>query len=152
MSKEIYVMKATISQRGFGFVTDNMSLGLTVPYLNISCKNGDMVTVSTYRDFVKKLSEDTVDTFFGKGKQHVFLAERDGHGFEWSVTEVEDGLMTDFYGNEITSTNIGCYSADGEDAELETENFIEKAARIIRQVFKIAVEEIRKLIVDLFDD
>ena len=48
-----------------------------------------------------------------------------GAGFK-----VEDGCMTDFYGNEITSNNIGCYSADGEDSELKTESFFEKASQI----------------------
>ena len=65
--------------------------------------------------------------------------------------EVKDGCMKDFYGNEITSTNIGCYSADGENAELKTENFFEKAVRIIRQAINIVIEEIRKLIIDIFE-
>ena len=65
--------------------------------------------------------------------------------------EIKDGCMTDFYGNEITNNIIGCYSADGEDAELETESFFEKAIRFIRQIFNIAVEEIRKLIIDIFE-
>ena len=69
-----------------------------------------------------------------------------GAGFK-----IEDGCMTDFYGNEITSNNIGCYSADGENVELKTENFIEKVVRIIRQAFNIAIEEIRKLIIDIFE-
>ena len=69
-----------------------------------------------------------------------------GAGFE-----IKDGCMTDFYGNEITSNNIGCYSADGEDAELDKENFFEKAVRFIRQIFNIAIEEIRKLIIDIFE-
>ena len=59
--------------------------------------------------------------------------------------------MKDFYGNEITSNNIGCYSAGGENAELETENFFEKAVRIIRQAINIVIEEIRKLIIDIFE-
>lgn len=61
---------------------------------------------------------------------------------------VDDDLTEDFFGNEITSANIGCYAADGEDVEAERENFIEKIIRFFRQLYYITIAEINKLIAE----
>lgn len=60
--------------------------------------------------------------------------------------EIEDDLTTDFFGNEITSNNIGCYAGDGEDGEYDREWLIEKIFRIFRQLFNILKREIIYLI------
>lgn len=59
---------------------------------------------------------------------------------------IEDDLTTDFFGNEITSANIGCYAGDGEDAEYDREWLIEKVIRIFRQWINILKREIVYLI------
>lgn len=59
---------------------------------------------------------------------------------------IEDELTTDFFGNEITSNNIGCYGGDGENGEYDRELLVEKTIRIIRQFFNILRREILYLI------
>ena len=56
-------------------------------------------------------------------------------------TEIEDELLYDFYGNEITSTNIGCYMGSGEEPEAETENLIMKLFRAIKNLFDRLIHE-----------
>ena len=63
--------------------------------------------------------------------------------------EIEDDLTTDFFGNEKTSNNIGCYAGDGEDGEYDREWLVEKIIRIIRQFFNILKREIRYIINDM---
>ena len=58
---------------------------------------------------------------------------------------IEDDLTTDFFGNEITSNNIGCYAGDGEDGEYDREWLIEKIIRFFRQLFNIIKREINYL-------
>ena len=53
-----------------------------------------------------------------------------------------NGVEKDFYGNEITSNNIGCYGGTGTDAEYKGENFIEKLFRTIRNIFETLWHEI----------
>ncbi len=59
--------------------------------------------------------------------------------------EIDDGLTVDFYGNEITSTNIGCYMGTGEEPEAETENIITKFFRLIKNLFDRLMHEINVL-------
>ncbi len=63
---------------------------------------------------------------------------------------VDDGITEDFFGNEITSNNIGCYGGSGEEAtdntaDTENEDPLEKLIRFIKTAFKILIQEIRKL-------
>ena len=59
---------------------------------------------------------------------------------------IEDDLTTDFFGNEITSNNIGCYGGDGEEGEYDREWLFEKIFRIFRQWFNILKREIKYII------
>jgi hypothetical protein len=59
---------------------------------------------------------------------------------------IEDDLTTDFFGNEITSANIGCYAGGGEDGEYDREWLVEKIIRFFRQLFNILKREIKYLI------
>lgn len=125
-------------------------------YVNSEMKNSNNVFANNcyYNTFNPAFDKDALNTLpgFAGGDDPIKayqLAEGSpliGAGFK-----VDDGCLTDFYGNKITSNNIGCYSAEGENSELKTENFFEKIARVIRQVFNIAVVEIRKLIIDIFE-
>lgn len=56
---------------------------------------------------------------------------------------VQDDCTTDFFGNAITSQNIGCYGGSGTDAKYPKESVIQKAFRTIRYVFETIVKEIR---------
>lgn len=93
-------------------------------------------------------SKNTLPAFVGgEGFEAYMLAENSpliGCGYN-----VEDDLTVDFFGNEITSANIGCYSAEGEDGEVKTENIIEKIFRFFRQLYFIIINEIKKIIEDI---
>lgn len=54
---------------------------------------------------------------------------------------ISDGLTTDFFGNEIESTNIGCYMGEGEEPEVSTENVFMKLIRLIRNIFDRLMHE-----------
>lgn len=51
--------------------------------------------------------------------------------------KVTDGQTKDFFGNDITSTNIGCYGGQGTDDDYENEFFIMKIIRLIKYVFNM---------------
>ena len=59
--------------------------------------------------------------------------------------KIDDGLTTDFYGNEITSNNIGCYGGDGVDAPYEAETMIDQLIRFIKNIFETIIHEIQNL-------
>ena len=66
--------------------------------------------------------------------------------------EVEGNDLTeDFFGNEITSNNIGCYGGNGEDGEYVKETLPEKAVRNVRQMVQYLIVEAKKLIGELFE-
>lgn len=55
--------------------------------------------------------------------------------------KIEDGLTTDFFGNEIESCNIGCYMGKGEEPEVVNENIFLKLVRFIRNIFDRLLHE-----------
>ena len=55
--------------------------------------------------------------------------------------EIDDGLTTDFFGNEIVSYNIGCYMGMGEEPEAMTENGIERIFRFFRNLLERLTHE-----------
>ncbi len=57
--------------------------------------------------------------------------------------KIDDKIITDFFGNKITSTNIGCYGSTGADAEYEEEGFFEKIIRRLRDVGETVAHEIK---------
>lgn len=60
--------------------------------------------------------------------------------------EIEgNDLTTDFFGNEITGNNIGCYGGSGEDAGYEGENIIEKIIRLTKNIIDRIIREINGL-------
>ncbi len=98
--------------------------------------------------FFDALSKNTYPAFVGgEGIDAYKLASNSpliGCGYE-----VEDDLTLDFFGNEISSANIGCYGAEGEAEKGETENIIEKIIRYFKMMYYIIIREIRVLIEDL---
>ncbi|MBO5064849.1 MAG: hypothetical protein J6D06_01915 [Clostridia bacterium] len=59
--------------------------------------------------------------------------------------KIDDGLTTDFFGNEITSSNIGCYSGDGVEAEYPEETSNEFLFRILKNIIQTLIHEIMGL-------
>ena len=64
---------------------------------------------------------------------------------------IDDGLTTDFFGNEITSNNIGCYMGNGEEPESKTENIFVKILRLIKNLFDRLLHEIDVIMEDIED-
>ena len=60
--------------------------------------------------------------------------------------EIEDDCDTDFFGNKITSNNIGCYGGEGTDAEYSGEGFFAKLIRIIGHMLNVIKHEFEVLI------
>lgn len=61
-------------------------------------------------------------------------------------SRIDGDVVTDFFGNEITSNNIGCYGGAGTDAEYEEEGFFEALARKLRGVKDTLVHEIKVML------
>ncbi|MBR5232687.1 MAG: hypothetical protein IKW03_00620 [Clostridia bacterium] len=59
--------------------------------------------------------------------------------------EIEGAPATDFFGNEITSNNIGCYGGNGVDVPYEAETSLNRIIRFIRNIFETLVHEIMNL-------
>ncbi len=66
--------------------------------------------------------------------------------------EIDDGLTLDFYSNEITSTNIGCYMSYGEEPEVETENSFIRLFRLIKNIFDRILHELKVIKEDIDDE
>lgn len=56
--------------------------------------------------------------------------------------EIEGAPSVDFFGNEISSTNIGCYGGDGTDAEYSRDLLIVRIFRFIKNLFRNIIREI----------
>lgn len=52
------------------------------------------------------------------------------------------GVEKDFYGNPITSNNIGCYGGTGADVEYDGENIIVKIIRTVFDIIETVIHEI----------
>ena len=55
---------------------------------------------------------------------------------------IDDDIRTDFFGNEITSNNIGCYGSDGANVKYDRENLFERIIRLFKNVFSTLYHEI----------
>lgn len=55
---------------------------------------------------------------------------------------IDDDALTDFFGEEIKSENIGCYAGEGVDTEYVGESIIEKIIRMIMDFFETLKHEI----------
>ncbi len=60
-----------------------------------------------------------------------------------------DGCTQDFFGNPITSNNIGCCGGSGENGLYQEEDIFTGIIRIVRQIFCRLKVEVGKLIDDI---
>ena len=65
--------------------------------------------------------------------------------------KIDDGLTTDFFGNEIESCNIGCYMGEGLAPDVATENIFIKLVRLIRNIFDRLIHEFNVISEDVND-
>ena len=54
-----------------------------------------------------------------------------------------ESVEKDFYGNEIESSNIGCFGGKGTDAQYVPEGFADRIVRLIRNFFETLIHEIK---------
>lgn len=88
-------------------------------------------------------SMNTVPGFAGSDYSDVnsFVLSKDSPLIGAGV-RIDDGLTKDFFGNEISSANIGCYGSTGSDTDYDGENIFEKIIRTICDVFETVIHEI----------
>lgn len=100
-------------------------------YYNVMTPLIDLTSFNTIPGFV---SDDTDDILS-------FVLSEDSPLIGAGI-EIEGAPETDFFGNEITSNNIGCYGGNGVDVPYQAETRLEKLFRMIKNVFETLIHEI----------
>lgn len=124
-----------------------MQDGATFAYDLDMLSRGNVVTNNCYYNVMSPLidltSMNTVPGFAGDNTEDIYsyVLSKDSPLIGAGI-EIDDGLTTDFFGNEITSNNIGCYGGSGVDAEYKGESKIEKFIRMIKNIFQTLIHEI----------
>ena len=118
----------------FAYDIDNVIRGNKV---SNNCYYNVMTPIVDYR------SLNTVPGFAGDDVTDLnsFVLSKDSPLIGAGI-KIDDGLTTDFFGNEITSNNIGCYGGNGVAAEYKAETSIEKLIRLIKNIFQTIIHEI----------
>ena len=118
----------------FSYDLDNISRGNKISnncYYNVMTPLVDILSMNTVPGFAGDDTSDVMSYVLSKDSPLI------GAGIE-----IGDGLTTDFFGNEITSNNIGCYGGNGVNAEYKAETMIEKLVRTIKNIFQTIIHEI----------
>ena len=118
----------------FAYDIDNMLRGNVFEnncYYNAMTPIIDINAMNTVPGFVGNNTDDTGSYVLSKDSPLI------GAG-----SKVDDGLTTDFFGNEITSNNIGCYGSDGADVEYTAETPTESLIRMIKNIIQTIIHEI----------
>ncbi len=108
----------------------------------------------TMKPSIDSGSLNMLPNFIGGNDAATAYQLAEGSALIGAGVKVEDDLTVDFFGNEITETNIGCYGGSGEkatDDSIETENepFFEKLMRLIKTFLETIKKEIAKIIEDI---
>ncbi|MBQ8027137.1 MAG: hypothetical protein IJ261_03365 [Clostridia bacterium] len=143
------------------FVANNIIIpmeGAVVSYDLFQLGENNVFTNNCYYDVMTPLvdigSLNTVPGFSGGDFTDRLSFELSGDSpLIGAGVKVDDDLEYDFFGNKITSNNIGCYGGNGTDAEYESESFFTKILRtvndimtVLRHEFDVIKEEIEELI------
>lgn len=118
----------------FAYDIDNMIRGNVFEnncYYNAMSPVIDINSMNTVPGFV---SEDTSD-------KNSYVLSKDSP-LIGAGSNVDDGLTTDFFGNEITSNNIGCYGGDGADVEYIGETPSQTLIRMLKNIIQTIIHEI----------
>lgn len=128
--------------------------GKTIAY-NLEPSRNNIFKNNCYYDVMTPLVDlgamNTVPGFAGEDYEEFmsFVLSSDSPLIGAGAAVEGDDSQTDFYGNKITSRNIGCYGGEGVDAEYKAETFLEKIIRTIRNIFETVKHEIEVIIEDL---
>ncbi len=128
--------------------------GKTIAY-NLEPSRNNVFKNNCYYDVMTPLVDlgamNTVPGFAGEDYEEFmnFVLSSDSPLIGAGTVVEGDDCETDFFGNKITSRNIGCYGGEGVDAEYKAETFIEKIIRTIKNIFETIKHEIEVIIEDL---
>lgn len=124
-----------------------MQDGATFAYDIDSIIRGNTITNNCYYNVMTPIidftSMNTVPGFAGEDTADImsFVLSKDSPLIGAGI-EIDGAPETDFYGNKITSNNIGCYGGNGIDAEYKAESTIERFIRMIKNIFQTIIHEI----------
>lgn len=131
VANNIFVMQDGAT---FAYDIDMMSRGNKITnncYYNVMTPIVDATSMNTVPGFAGTDTEDILSYVLSKDSPLI------GAGIE-----IEGAPDTDFYGNKITSNNIGCYGGNGSNAPYKGESRIEKLFRMIKNIFQTLIHEI----------
>ena len=131
VANNIFVMQDGAT---FAYDIDNSARGNKISnncYYNVMTPIIDLASMNTVPGFA---SDDTDDIMS-------FVLSEDSPLIGAGI-EIDDDITTDFFGNKITSNNIGCYGGDGVDVPYYGESMFEKLIRMIKNVFQTIIHEI----------
>ena len=118
----------------FAYDIDNIIRGNNVSnncYYNVMTPLVDFTSMNTVPGFAGDNTEDIMSYVLSKDSPLI------GAGIK-----IDGAPETDFYGNVITSNNIGCYGGDGVDAEYKAETSVERLIRMIKNIIQTIIHEI----------
>ena len=118
----------------FAYDIDNIIRGNNVSnncYYNVMTPLVDFTSMNTVPGFAGNNTEDIMSYVLSKDSPLI------GAGIK-----IDGAPETDFYGNVITSNNIGCYGGDGVDAEYKAETSVERLIRMIKNIIQTIIHEI----------
>ncbi len=131
VANNIFVMQNGAT---FAYDLDMLSRGNKITnncYYNVMTPLVDFTSLNTKPGFAGDNTADIMSYVLSKDSPLI------GAGIE-----IEGAPATDFFGNEITSNNIGCYGGDGVDAPYQAETKFEKLFRMIKNIFETIIHEI----------
>ncbi len=120
--------------------------GATIAY-DIDPSRNNIIKNNCYykvaNPLVDILSKNTVPGFAGEDYSDYmsFVLSEDSPLIGAGI-EIDDDCLTDFFGNKITSNNIGCYAGNGVDVEYNGENILQRIVRMILDFFETLKHEI----------
>lgn len=111
------------------------------PELKPSSYSGSVIKNNCYYNCISGLitgtKYNTIPGFSGSDADDIssFTLSKDSPLIGTGYNLETDDCETDFFGNKITSSNIGCYGGAGTDAPYKRESVFKKIARFFRTLF-----------------
>ena len=120
--------------------------GATIAY-DIDPSRNNIIKNNCYykvaNPLVDILSKNTVPGFAGEDySDYMSFVLSENSPLIGAGIEIDDDCLTDFFGNKITSNNIGCYAGNGVDVEYNGENILQRIVRMILDFFETLKHEI----------
>ena len=124
-----------------------MESGATFAYDADNIFRGNVITNNCFYNALTPLvatnSINTIPGFAGTDTDDIlsFILSQDSPLIGAGI-EIDGAPETDFYGNKITSNNIGCYGGDGADVPYQAEYKLERLIRFFKNIIETILHEI----------